>query len=136
MGAWSPESFGNDDACDWVYRLEETTDLRLIESTLDTVLAKGGDYLEAAEAAEAIAAAEAVARLQGHFGSCDSYSETLDAWVRKLRLPPSLALAGKAQRALDRIVGEASELRELWDESDEGEAWTAAVKELRARIAA
>lgn len=136
MGAWSHDSFGNDDACDWAYRLEDCDDLSLIESTLDTVLAVGDDYLESPEAAEAIAAAEAVARLQGHFGICDSYSETLDAWVRKMRLQPSPALAGKAQRALDRIVGEASELRELWDESDEGETWTAAVKELRARIAA
>lgn len=134
MGAWSHESFGNDDACDWVYRLEECDDLSLIESTLDAVLAVGDDYLESPEAAEAIAAAEAVARLQGHFGTCDSYSETLDAWVRKVQLQPSPALARKAQRALDRIVGEASEMRELWDESDEGEAWTAAVTELRSRI--
>lgn len=96
----------------------------------------GDACLKAPEAAEAIAAAEAVARLQGHFGLRDSYSETLDAWVRKRRLQPSPALAGKAQRALDRILGEASELRELWDDSDEGEAWTAAVKELRSRIEA
>lgn len=136
MGAWSHESFGNDDACDWAYRLEECDDLSLIEATLDTVLAVGDDYLESPAATEAIAAAEAVARLQGHFGTCDSYSETLDAWVRKVGLQPSPALAGKARRALDRIVGEASELRELWDESDEGETWTAAVKELRSRIAA
>lgn len=136
MGAWSHDSFGNDDACDWAYRLEDCDDLSLIESTLDAVLAAGDDYLASPEAAEAIAAAEAVARLQGHFGICDSYSETLDAWVKKIQLKPSSALAGKTQRALDRIVGEASELREWWDDSDEGEAWAAAVKELRSRVVA
>jgi len=135
MGAWSHDSFGNDDACDWAYRLEECDGLSLIESTLDTVLAVGDDYLESPEASEAIAAAEAVARLQGHFGICDSYSEILDAWVKKVQLKPSPALAAKAQRALDRILNEPSELLELWTDSDEGEAWTAAIKELRSRIA-
>jgi len=69
MGAWSYESFGNDDACDWIAQLEEHNDLGFVESTLDAVLAVGDDYLEAPEACEAIAAAKVVARLRGDAGS-------------------------------------------------------------------
>lgn len=62
MRAWSHESFGNDDAGDWIAQLEERNDLALVESTLDAVLAMGDDYLKAPEACEAIAAAEVVAQ--------------------------------------------------------------------------
>ena len=34
MGAWSHEPFGNDDANDWAYELEETEDLSHIEAAL------------------------------------------------------------------------------------------------------
>lgn len=33
MGAWSHDSFGNDDASDWAYRLEDCTDLSLIDAS-------------------------------------------------------------------------------------------------------
>jgi hypothetical protein len=36
---------------------------------------------------------------------------------------------------LDRVVGPNSELRELWEETDEADAWSAAMKELRGRLA-
>jgi uncharacterized phage infection (PIP) family protein YhgE len=134
MGAWSHESFGNDDACDWAYDLEEADDLSLIESALDAVLAAGSEYLEAPEASQAIAAAEAVARLQGNFGIKDSYSETVDTWVGKVKLVPTSQLVAKTRQVLDRIIAEPSELLELWQESDESDSWLGAVSELRARI--
>ncbi|CBJ39806.1 conserved hypothethical protein (plasmid) [Ralstonia solanacearum CMR15] len=40
----------------------------------------------------------------------------------------------KAQQALDRIVSEPSELLELWQESEDGDKWRDAVRELRARL--
>ena len=45
-----------------MYGLGEVSDLSLIEGTLDRALAVGGEYLEAPDAEEALAAAEAVAR--------------------------------------------------------------------------
>ena len=42
MGAWSHEPFGSDDANDWAYGLEDTTDLSLIEAALDRVLRADG----------------------------------------------------------------------------------------------
>ncbi|MGO4477200.1 DUF4259 domain-containing protein [Massilia sp. 2TAF26] len=134
MGAWSHESFGNDDACDWAAQLDEYDDLSLVEATLDTVLEAGDDELEAPEASEAIAAAEVVARLQGNPGTADALPEELDAWVERIRLLPSADLAAKARRALDRVLAGPSELMELWDESGESEAWQASVRELKDRI--
>jgi hypothetical protein len=134
MGAWSHESFGNDDACDWAAQLDEYDDLSLVEATLDTVLEAGDDELEAPEASEAIAAAEVVAWLQGNPGTAEDLPEELGAWVERIRLLPSADLAAKARRALDRVLAGPSELMELWDESGEAEAWQAAVRELKGRI--
>jgi hypothetical protein len=135
MGAWSCESFGNDDACDWAAQLEEYEDLSLVEATLDAVLEAGDEnYLEAPEASEAIAAAEVVARLQGNACTQDASPEEVDAWVDRIRLMPSPELAAKARRALDRVLAGPSELMELWDESEEAGQWRAAVRELKDRI--
>ena len=134
MGAWSYESFGNDDACDWIAQLEEHNDLGFVESTLDAVLAVGDDYLEAPEACEAIAAAEVVARLQGHSGSTDPNSDDVDAWVERVKLQPSAILIDKACRALDRVLTEPSELLELWEEAEPSGAWQAAVEKLKVRV--
>jgi len=135
MEAWSHESFGNDDACDWASELEEEDDLSLVEETLDVVLEAGDDDLEAPDASEAIAAAEVVARLLGRFGVRDGDTEGVDAWVEDTALRPSPELVEKALRALDRILTEPSELLELWRESDDGAAWEGAVRDLKARVA-
>jgi Domain of unknown function (DUF4259) len=134
MGAWSHESFGNDDASDWAARLAAYDDLGLVESTLDAVLEVGDDYLEAPEASEAIAAAEVVARLQGNAGTPDTAPEEVDAWVERIQLLPSPGLAAKARRALDRVLAGPSELMERWDESGEADVWKTAVRELKDRI--
>ena len=134
MGTWSYESFGNDDACDWSYELEEVDSLSFIEATLDAVLASGDEYLEAPEASQAIAAAEVIARLQGNFGVRDSYTQSVDEWVGRVKLVPPQELARKAHRALVRILQGPSELLELWQESDASTAWINAVSDLRARI--
>jgi hypothetical protein len=134
MGAWSHESFGNDDACDWLAQLEEQDDFSVVESAFDAVIDAGADYLEAPEACEAIAAAEVVARAQGNVGTQDDISQDIDAWLQRVKVKPSATVIAKARRALDRIQTEPSELMELWEESDDADAWRAAVKALAARV--
>jgi len=134
MGTWDVGSFDNDDAADWAYELEDCGDLSVIENAIAGVLDPGDDYVEAPVAAEAIAAIEVLARLQGNWGERSAYTETVDAWVERERLPVPAALAKQAVQALDRIVGEQSELRELWAESEEFDAWMASVAELRSRV--
>jgi hypothetical protein len=136
MGAWDHTAFGNDDACDWGSDLSAQDDLSFVEEALERVLDTGEDYLEAPEASEAIAAAEVVARLQGHFGNRDAYTEPVDEWVAAHPTVVSTELARKAQAALDRVLQPPSELVELWEESDSYQAWVEAVNELKGRIEA
>lgn len=135
MGAWSVDAFGNDDAVDWSYDLENSFDLSLIEAALEAVLASGKEYVELAEASTAIAAAEVIARLQGNGGERNAYTEAADAWVEKTKLKPPIALAQKARLAIDRILEDDSEIKELWEESDEFADWLICVADLKQRIA-
>lgn len=134
MGTWAVDAFGNDDACDWSYKLEITDDLSLVESTLAKVAAAGSGYLDAPESCEALAAAEVVARMQGNFGESNPYTETADVWVRNIDRRPSQALCQNAHHAIDRILSEPSELLDLWQDSEEFVLWRQSVLDLKARI--
>jgi hypothetical protein len=133
MGAWSIESFGNDSACDWAYSLEEETGLDLIRQTLENTFED--HYLDSSEGTEAIAAAEVIARLKGNFGATvDSYTETVDNWVKAHPQKTPQDLIALAVRALDRVLQPESELRDLWEESEQLEQWKASVLNLRQRV--
>jgi hypothetical protein len=136
MGAWGKGVFENDTACDWAYGLEETSDLSLIESTLDKVNKIGAEYLDASDAEKALAAAETVARLKGNWGVRDSYTETMDKWVETTRLIPPQALIEKALKAIERALSGPSELLELWGEVEDLPAWEESVKDLSRRLKA
>lgn len=136
MGAWSHDAFGNDTACDWAQGLAESDDLSPVEEALAAALAAVPDGLDADTACEALAAIEAVARLRGHAGYSNAYTEALDDWAARTRLVPPDRLVQQALAALDAIGAPASELRELWEESDDAEPWRASLDELRARLLA
>jgi Domain of unknown function (DUF4259) len=134
MGTWGVGSFENDNAVDWTYDLEGKSDLSFIEATLDKVLNLGASYLEAPDAEECIAAADAVARLSGQFGVRDAYTTSIDNWVSQVSVKPSSQLREKARRALDRILQQPSELLELWEESADTKAWKDSVMALASRL--
>jgi hypothetical protein len=134
MGAWSHEPFGNDDAGDWAYELEEAEDLSHVEAALDAVLDTEG-YLQAPEASCAVAAVEVLAKLLGKGTQSDAYTEKVDEWVRKVRAKPSRPLLEKARAVLARVRGEESELKELWHEGDATE-WEASLDSLQAAVSA
>ncbi len=134
MGAWSHEPFGNDDANDWAYGLEDKQDLSLIEQAINQAL-EVEDYLEAPEGTYAVAAVEVLAKLLGRGTQSDAYTEKVDEWVNSVHIKPSAELLDKAQRVLVRVAGENSELQELWGESDSDE-WGASIKALQMAISA
>ena len=134
MGAWSHEPFGNDDAGDWVYGLEEAEDLSHVEAAFDAVLDTEG-YLEAPEASCAVAAVEVLAKLLGKGTQSDAYTEKVDGWVKKVHAKPSRSLLEKARAVLARVRGEESELKELWHEGDATE-WEASLDSLQAAVSA
>ena len=136
MGAWSHEPFGNDTACDWAYGLDEQRDFSLVAKAIEAVLDNGSDYLDSDLASEAIAAAEILAKALGRGTQNDSYTEDVDAWVKSIAERPSQDLLSKANVALARIAGSDSELRELWEESDDFDSWESSVKALQSAVGA
>jgi hypothetical protein len=134
MGAWEIDAFGNDDACDWAYELEKSNDLSIVESALDKVIVASSDYVESPDACEALAAIEVIARLQGNWGVCNSYTEGVDSWVEKNSIIPNSLLTQKAHKAIEVILSDNSELKELWEDSDEYEDWKKSVNELKERV--
>ena len=134
MGEWGVGVFDNDSAPDWAYGLEGKTDTAYIADTLDRVLEVGEDYLEAPDAEEGLAAAEAVARIVGRWGVRNSYTETMDKWIESVKPTAGPDLVQKAARVVSRVLREPSEALELWAESDEFEAWKAVAVELRNRL--
>lgn len=136
MGTWSVDAFGNDYAQDWAEDLAQVSNLEALENTLDTALASTEHGLEAPFAAEALVAIEVLARLQGKGGTSSEDSAAVDAWVaaRKPKARLRSDLAAKAEQVLTLVLAPASELRQLWEDSEHYADWTASVSDLQARL--
>ncbi|HQZ59236.1 MAG TPA: DUF4259 domain-containing protein [Acinetobacter sp.] len=130
MGTWSHEPFGNDTANDWAYELEDTTDFSVIDATLQTALDEGQENLDADLAMEAIAAIEVLAKSLGHGTQTDVYTDKVDEWVDRISLKPSADLLQKAEQVLALVASDHSELKELWQESEEYELWANNLQQL------
>ena len=130
MGTWSHEPFGNDTANDWAYELEDTTDFSVIDATLQTALDEGQENLDADLAMEAIAAIEVLAKSLGHGTQTDVYTDKVDEWVDRISLKPSADLLQKAEQVLALVASDHSELKELWQESEEYELWVNNLEQL------
>jgi hypothetical protein len=129
MGAWAHGSFDNDDAMDWVGELEELDDTEPIDWAFEEVL-EADDYLEAPEASIGLAAAEVVAAMIGKPAS--ELPGEVASWVAG-KEPPETALVKKAQQVVRRVL-EGSELKELWDESEDSAKWQQEVEGLLHRL--
>jgi hypothetical protein len=133
MGAWGVTAFDNDAANDWAYGLDDAEDLSVVEEAFDAVDEVGDDFLDSDVACEALAACELLARLQGRPGYKNAYTERVDAWVEAHPQKPSDELIADGGHVIARVLGENSELRELWEESKPTE-WHAAMNDLKARL--
>ncbi len=130
MGAWSSGSFGNDDALDWVYELEESG-VGAIRETLEAVVAQDG-YLEASDACCAVAAAEVIAASLGQPPPGDLPDEVTEF----LQSEPAIGvdLVELARTALGRVLSADSELLELWRDTDAFAEWKAGVDSITGRL--
>ena len=135
MGCWAIGSFGNDDAADWLSGLTEQDDLALVRETISQLLTADG-YLDAPYATEALAAIEVVAAALGRPTAAAQAEEDLMAWVARVNPAPEASLVSDAVRAIDRILAPESELRELWEDTEDFNEWQADVAGLRAQLQA
>ena len=135
MGTWALHSFGNDDAGDLIGDLVEGTDLSPVREAIERVQSTAG-YLEASEAQQGIAACEVIALVLGHPSVAAQAEEELATWVARVRPSLDVGVVSQAVQVVDRVLAPDSELRELWEESDEFKSWQADVTALRARLQA
>ena len=91
----------------------------------------GDGYLESPESSAALAAAEVIAALLGKPSA--SLPDDAKECVGRLSFKPDEELLSAARKAVERVKTD-SELKELWDESDDAAQWQATVEDLAARL--
>lgn len=133
MGAWDFGPFDNDDASDWLYELEDSSDTSVISAALSIVTEIGDEYLEAPDCSNALAAAEIVAALCGH--PITKLPGNAKEWVDAHRSLDVSLLVPTAQAVIQRIRNN-SELKELWDDSAKAAKWYATLDDLSSRLSA
>lgn len=132
-GAWDVGPFDNDDALDWVYELEASTDLSIVKAALEAVI-ESSSYIEAPTASAAIAAAEVVAALNGKPHS--QLPDNVTSWVKEHNLKGNEALIELAIQVIARVQDPSdSELAQLWSDSEElKDTWLTGLSELKRRL--
>jgi len=132
MGAWGHGSFDNDDAADWVQTFE-LHGVTAVVTTLERVANFPKDeYLEAPETSAAIAAAEVVAAVRD--GDLASLSdEARNAFATHQQSLTGSRMLELARQTVERILHQ-SELKDLWEESAEGDMWVQGIGNLSSRL--
>jgi hypothetical protein len=134
MGAWGADSFENDDASDWLAAFCDGPDTELTSAALSTVAEMAdADYLEAPDCSAGIAAAEIVAAQKGAPNA--GLNDEARTCLQSLESKADPGLVYLALKALERIKTN-SELKELWDESENPAEWYQAVENLESRLKA
>jgi hypothetical protein len=143
MGAWEIGNFGNDDALDFVNDVEENGKAVILNAIEKISGASQNEYLEAPECCMALAAIEYIAAAKDK--PSEDFPEECAAWLEENELLPfktkgilgigstEIAIVALCLQAIDRIKTK-SELLELWQESDESEAWLNLLNDLKKRI--
>lgn len=112
MGTWGYKPLENDSAQDLLGNFNDSNDVSILENALDAVCElKEGDFLDGMTAEEAIAAADVIKN------STEVNSDDKNR------------LHGKLDKAINRIL-EKSELKDLWQDSEEYDNWTHSVRQL------
>lgn len=129
MGVWGTGAFDNDEAMDWLYRLDAGGD-ELLLKTLEQIV-RCHQYLEASVCFEGVAAAEIVAALKD--GDISNLPDTARQWVCRQDKSPEDNLVQLVLRAVRRIRMD-SELKDLWSESGSIAEWIGALGILEKRL--
>lgn len=129
MGAWGTGIFESDGALDFVLELTDTADLELVQQALDEVREASDDYMDVDIAERGLVSAEVVAALTGSPGDLP---DDLTDWLAGQTLDPTITTK-QAHQAV-RMIRDDSELRELWEESDDFDGWLLGINDLLERL--
>lgn len=133
MSVLETGNFGNDEATDWLYDLEETYGTELLAEAFDVITK--GEFHEQSDCCIALAAAEMVAAAKGK--PAPDLPDDARKWLGNQDtsdLAKIKALSKKAIIAVKKIQNK-SELRDQWEDSDEWHSWQMVVEGLLRRLA-
>lgn len=131
-GAWGAGSFDNDDALDWISELEQAASPSVLFLAF-TGVSSESDYVEAPRCSAALAAAEVVAAAQGR--PSKALPNEVRRWLKRVRPTIGAELVRNARGAVSFCRdSQNSELRQLWAESEDFQAWLAGTASLLSRL--
>lgn len=117
MGAWDFAVFDDDTAYDVLDDLKESSDIiKDMEKYFDDVIE--ADYVEYEEGYYALVSAavlDSVVNDTQYRCNDEDYFE----WIKSLKKIDLTSLQSKAIKAIDVIISDKSELKELWEENEE-----------------
>jgi hypothetical protein len=132
VSIWGSDSFENDDALDWIADFCDDPDQELLVDALSRVAEMDFfDCLAAPECTVAIAAAEVVAALRG--APNPNLPAKGSECVSRLTIEADSRFVHLALKAVERIKTD-SELKDLWDESENQDEWYSAMASLEVRL--
>jgi len=136
MGAWGTGYFEDDAAFDFMADVEESKNPKqTIQNAFQDALK--ADYLECDQGnAVIVAAAYVDGQTNGTKFSSPERDEPLDIDTFSERYPnyDFSGLKQMAGQALQKVLTDESELKELWEETEEFEAWRDGVEKLIRRL--
>lgn len=117
MGAWGSGIYENDEALDFIEELKESSDAYgLMEKTLQEVYAS--DYIEVDAGGAGLVVADIIVSVLNH-STTEIENEDLQDWLETNKSLEVQSLKELALLALEKILGEESELNQLWEENEE-----------------
>jgi tetratricopeptide (TPR) repeat protein len=130
VGTWGNGPFDDDVASDWAWEFEEATDWGVVEVALRRAADVSADSdLGASSGQIAWAAATVVAAVDD---PAISLPGEISDWLSRFGEARPHNARALALGALRRVLGDKSELAELWRESGEEDTWRARVEEVAA----
>jgi uncharacterized protein DUF4259 len=133
MSVLETGNFGNDEATDWLYDLEETYGAELLAEAFDTIIK--GEFHEQADCCIALAAAEMVAAAKGK--PAPDLPDEARKWLGNQETGDVNKIKGLNKKAIAAVkkVQAHSELRDQWEDSDGWHSWNMVVEGLLKRLA-
>jgi hypothetical protein len=133
MGAWGPQPFECDEACDLAHDL-------LKQKDKEAFLIQSLAWPPEGNGSETLAAAEIVAALLGRpcpqVAAAGAYTQKLAAWLETPDMKVTPQLHAAAQAAARNLLGPESELASLWADSfgSDDNQWRRQTEDLLKRL--
>jgi hypothetical protein len=129
MGAWDNGVFDNDDAADWMNELAAAHGLEILSNAIYAVV-NAADYIEAPEGSRFLCTCEVIVAFNGNPST--NLPDDVRQWVKNHEALDTSMLIPVALQAIDRILGDNSELKQLWEENEQDyPAWQETVLSIK-----